>query len=89
MDKPQLLINIQTLVPQLSLARIQELAELEYTRQLEEIASGMLHKKHIDTLLEVVKYMPESIKAQVIAVPTDNDLPTAPIQKSAPSKKNK
>lgn len=95
MDKPQLLINIQTLVPQLSLARIQELAELEYTRQLEEIASGMLHKKHIETLLEVIKYMPESVKAQVIEVPSDNDLPTvtiqksAPILKSAPSKKNK
>ena len=69
-DKPQLLINIQTLVPQLSLARIQELAELQYTRQIEEIASGMLHKKHIDTLLEVVKYMPEPIKAKVIEAPS-------------------
>jgi hypothetical protein len=84
MDKPQLLINIQSLVPQLPLKRIQELAELEYIRQIEEIASGMLHKKHIETLLEVVKYMPEPIKEKVIDAPESKSIditPTTPKKK--------
>lgn len=62
MDKPKLLEAIQQNHPTTSLARIQELANKEYFRQIDESIMGMLFKKTHQQLIELIAYKPTSHK---------------------------
>lgn len=57
MDKPSIISNLPS---QLTLKRIQELAELEYNRQLDEFANKVLYGKSLDTLLSIISYKENS-----------------------------
>jgi hypothetical protein len=58
-DKPDLLKSIQLNHPEISLEYIQALAREESARQTREAIIGMLHKKPLRTLEEILKYKEE------------------------------
>jgi hypothetical protein len=73
MDKPDLLSAIQHNHPTVSLDLIQHLAQIEINRQIDESIKGMLHKKPLAQLENVVAYREVCIKSVSMAY----DLPPA------------
>lgn len=72
MDKPDLLKSIQLNHPEISLEYIQQLAREESARQTKEAIIGMLHKKPLRTLEEILKYKEEVYAVKERKVEADN-----------------
>jgi hypothetical protein len=57
MDKPELLQSILNNHPDVSIELIQKLAQEEIDRQIKVSIDGMLYKKYIGILRQVVEYV--------------------------------